>query len=393
MPKVNLEVLRWARETAGLTEEAAARRIGLNAAWGLTPEQRVIALEEGEAEPTDAQLGRIADAYRRPLLTFYLERPPVADKAVEDFRTLSDRRPATEGLVSALLRDIRVRQDTVRELKEDDEAEPLAFVGSAKLSDGAAAVAKHIIDVLGFSAAAYRQGRDAVSAFEYLRGLAEAVGVFVLLVGDLGHHTTALDTEEFRGFAIADPIAPFIVINNNDSRAAWSFTLLHELAHIFLGITAVSGARMEAKVEQFCNEVAGQILLPHPDLVEKPFEWKSPIGAVAGEVDRLAAKLNVSRTMVALRLFQAGMIEEDQWLGLREMFRAQWLQNRERERVIRQEQDGGPNYYVVRRQRLGKALLDFVYRWVSAGVLTPVKAGQLLGVKARSVEPLLRRAA
>ena len=142
MPRVNPDVLRWARETAGLTEEAAARRIGLSPARGLSPEQRVAALEAGEAEPTDAQLDKIAAAYRRPLLTFYLERPPVADKGVEDFRTLPERRPAAEGIVAALLRDIRARQATVRELMQDDEAEPLAFVGSVGLSDGAAAVAR-----------------------------------------------------------------------------------------------------------------------------------------------------------------------------------------------------------------------------------------------------------
>ncbi len=393
MPNVNPQVLRWARETAGLTEDAAARRMGLNAARGLTPAQRVAAFEAGEAEPTDAQLRQIADAYRRPLLTFYLERPPVADEGVEDFRTLPERRPASEGMVAALLRDIRVRQATVRELMEDDEAEPLAFVGSVQLSDGLDAVARHITDALGFSLAAYRQRRPQALAFDYLRELAEALGVFVLLIGDLGHHTTTLDTEEFRGFAIADPIAPFVVINNNDSRAAWSFTLLHELSHIFLGITAVSGARMEARGEQFCNEVASEILLSHADLVERAFDWQLPINAVAGEVSRLAGALNLSHTMVALRLLQAGMIEKDQWFALRDMFRAQWLQNRARERAALREQDGGPSYYVVRRQRLGKALLDVVHRWVSAGVLTPVKAGQVLGVKARSVEPLLRRAA
>ena len=122
MPKVNPDVLRWARETAGLTEEAAARRIGLCPARGLSPQQRVAALEAGEAEPIDAQLDRIAAAYRRPLLTFYLDRPPVADQGVEDFRTLPERRPAAEGLVAALLRDIRARQATVRELMQDDEA-------------------------------------------------------------------------------------------------------------------------------------------------------------------------------------------------------------------------------------------------------------------------------
>ena len=65
--------------------------------------------------------------------------------------------------------------------------------------------------------------------------------MFVLLKGDLGNYRTAIDVEVFRGFAIADDIAPFVVINDNDSKAAWSFTLLHELTHLLLGQTGISG--------------------------------------------------------------------------------------------------------------------------------------------------------
>src|SRR4051794_12050434 len=123
MPVVSPEVLRWARETAGLTEEAAARKIGLLPTKKLTSEQRMAALENGEVEPSDHQLRRIAEVYRRPLLTFYLDKPPAPDEGVEDFRTLPDKRPDTEGLVAALVRDMRARQATVRELMEDDEAQ------------------------------------------------------------------------------------------------------------------------------------------------------------------------------------------------------------------------------------------------------------------------------
>jgi len=35
---------------------------------------------------------------------------------------------------------------------------------------------------------------------------------------------------------------PFIVINDQDARAAWSFTALHEVAHLGLGTTGVSPA-------------------------------------------------------------------------------------------------------------------------------------------------------
>jgi Zn-dependent peptidase ImmA (M78 family) len=86
--------------------------------------------------------------------------------------------------------------------------------------------------------------------------------VFVLLLGNLGSHHTNIDAEVFRGFAVADPLAPFIVINDQDARPAWSFTALHELAHLWLGATGVSGQSLEAQIERYCNDVAGEILLP-----------------------------------------------------------------------------------------------------------------------------------
>ena len=103
-------------------------------------------------------------------------------------------------------------------------------------------------------------GPDA--AFKRLRDAAEQAGVFVLLMGDLGNYHSAISVETFRGFAIADPVAPFIAINDRDSHAAWSFTLLHELAHLCLGQTGISALRGDAEVERFCNLVAGEFLLP-----------------------------------------------------------------------------------------------------------------------------------
>src|SRR3546814_15558336 len=78
------------------------------------------------------------------------------------------------------------------------------------------------------------------------------------------------------------------------------------------------------------------------------------------------------------------------WKGLAATFRTEWLQNRAAQRERARGQDGGPNYYIVRRHRLGAALLNFVARNMSEGVLTPTRASKLLGVKPRSVHPLLR---
>src|SRR5690606_25240576 len=102
--------------------------------------------------------------------------------------------------------------------------------------------------------------------FAYLREQAERAGVYVLLIGNLGSHHTSLDVEMFRGFALADEVAPFIVINDQDSEKAWAFTLLHELCHICLGQTVVSGTSAANAVEQFCNDVAGRFFLPRDEV-------------------------------------------------------------------------------------------------------------------------------
>src|SRR3546814_16138482 len=73
---------------------------------------------------------------------------------------------------------------------------------------------------------------------------------YVLLIGNLGSHHSAIDIDAFRGFALADPIAPFVVINDRDAKTAWSFTLLHEVAHLWIGATGVSGGHFEGSTEQ-----------------------------------------------------------------------------------------------------------------------------------------------
>ena len=96
-------------------------------------------------------------------------------------------------------------------------------------------------------------------AFSLLRSRTEDAGVFVLLKGDLGSYHTAIPVDVFRGFAIADDVAPFVVINDQDSTPAWSFTLLHELVHLLLGQTGISGANpgtgTEETLQQRCRGV------------------------------------------------------------------------------------------------------------------------------------------
>jgi len=86
MPRVNPDILRWARETAGLDFAGAASRIGLRTARGLSPEERLLAMESGEEQPTRPLLLKMSKKYRRPLVVFYLAEIPPTGNRGDDFR-------------------------------------------------------------------------------------------------------------------------------------------------------------------------------------------------------------------------------------------------------------------------------------------------------------------
>ena len=392
MPKVNHEILKWARETAGLSPEEAVRKLPIRDAWGVKAVDRLGALETGQIEPTRSTLVSMSKQYRRPLLTFYLSAPPRKGDRGTDFRTLSvGSVPATDAILDALIRETRARQSMVRAVLEDeDEADPLPFVRSKSMSDGQPAVLAALKTLLDVSVKTFHAQPRADAGFELLRTAAEAKGVYVLLKSDLGNYHTAMDTEVFRGFTIADEVAPFIVLNDRDARQAWSFSLLHELVHLILGQSGIGNARIENNTETFCDRVAGDFLLPVDELgllnlagaAETEME-------VAERISKFANERNLSRTMVAYRAFGNGMIRRDTFNSLYEMFRQQWQQERSRQRERNRQEDVRIDYYVVRRHRTGNALVELTRRMIGAGALTTSRAAKILAVKPHQVQALL----
>lgn len=350
------------------------------------------ALEAGEKEPTRNMLASMARVYHRSLLTLYLAEPPRKGDRGEDFRTVvPEQSLKDEASLDALVRDLRARQSVVRTVLEDDEdAQPLAWVGSMRAQSGVAALCEAMERLLGTRRGNFRAQRDAEAAFNLLRECAQRAGAFVLLAGNLGSHHSNIPVGVFRGFAIADPLAPFIVINDGDARAAWSFTLLHELAHLLLGTTGVSSSNApDQQIERLCNDVAGEFLLP----LEEARALDIPLVGIEAQVAAIARhadRLRVSRPLLAYRLYRAGALELQAWQEVSVELQVRWQAERRHEKErSKLSKSSGPSYYVVRRHRLGNAMLDFARRSMDAGTLSPARAAKALGVKPRSVYPLL----
>ncbi len=388
--EVNPQVLSWARETAGLTQEEASKKLGFKDAKKRTAVERLVAYETGQDFPSRSVLVKMAKHYHRSLLTFYLDTPPLKGDRGADFRTLSDAPSAIDAAnLDVLIRGVQARQSMVRAVLEDeDEATPLPFVNSRRIKDGKSTLLQEIQSLLDVTLRDYRSKQNARASFNLLRNAAEKSGVFVLLIGDLGSHHTAIDVDVFRGFTIADEIAPFVVINPRDAIPAWSFTLLHELVHLILGQTGVGNSYADSDVERFCNDVAGEFLLPDSEV--KNIGLKN-IAADESEielVEKFADKHNLSRTMIAYKAYRVGDITRERYQSLSELFRQTWLEQRKSRRERRSK--GGPSYYVMHRHRAGDALVALVERMMSAGALSTTKAARILEVKPDRIQEILQ---
>lgn len=382
MPNVKVEILVWARETAGLTLEEASHALNV-------PVDRLAKMEKGDLVPTRNQLVKMSTKYRRPLVVFYLPNIPRPSDKGQDFRTLPQGQEGVgESLLQALIRQMQTRQELVKSaLQEADDASELTFVGGSSVANGERRVSEVIREVLNFSRDDFRAERNVDSAFKALRAATERTGVFVVLAGNLGSHHSAIPVSTFRGFSLADEIAPFIVINENDSRSAWSFTLLHELTHILLGQTGVSGYGSQQRIESFCDSVAAKFLVQESEVAGLWARIRRNGLDNIEAITEFAETYNVSRKMVAFNLLKMGLISNNLYEDIERRL------DSDREAAAVRQRRGSPDYYVVRQHRAGPGLVSAVTKLFSEGLLSSTKAGQVLGVKPTGLPRMLRDAA
>ncbi len=390
MPNINHIILSWARETAELSVKNAAHKLQIKDGKTASAKDKLLDYENGTVAPSRSILLRMSRVYRRPILTFYLDKPPRIGDRGEDFRTLPDYFIGEENVyVDVLIRNIKARQSLVREtLIDEDEELKLEFIGRNTVDQGIQHITQTIGEVLNLDLDEFRAQPNYLDAFKLLRHRAEEARVFVLLQGNLGSHHTNISVTAFRGFALSDDIAPFIIINDRDAKSAWSFTLLHEMVHLALGQTGVSGsgAYAEKQIEKFCSDVASEILLPSVEF--KTFQPSSlDFELIREEISDYAFSKKISSSHITYRLYLSGGIDKDLWIQLRNFYHKKWDDQRKKEKLKHKEQKGGPSYYVLRQHKLG-ALVRLVQRFTYSGALSTTRAGMLLNVRPLKVHRL-----
>ena len=259
----------------------------------------------------------------------------------------------------------------------DGEA-ALPFVGSISASDGVEAIAARIRTTLAFDLEERRNLSTWTEALRRFIEQANDTGVLVMVSGIVGSNTQRrLDVAEFRGFALVDDVAPLIFLNGADSRAALMFTLAHELAHIWLGESALSDSDgrtvPEHGIEGYCNRVAAEVLAPLA-IVREEFNPDAPL---ADEVARLARRFKVSSLVALRRLRDLGALDtETYWNAYdRELDRLRELEGR------RKSSSSGGNFYRTTGARVSPRFARAVIVATLEGRSSFTDAFRLLGFK------------
>jgi len=369
-------VLQWARESARMSEEVAAAKVSVSA-------EKLKEWEKGTDKPTIRQAQTLAKAYKRPFAVFFLPEAPRDFQTLQDFRSTGSKSLTTSSIF--IIREIQQKQAWISDMNEENEEEKLPFVGRFSINDNPEIVARDILNTLDINPMNYRTDHPIK---EWIHA-AEAKGVFVSRTSFINSYLT-LDSEELQGFAISDPYAPFVFVNSDDWNAPQLFTLVHELAHIWIAETGISNdVEPEIKnnqkyhpVELFCNEVAANALMP-PEFFDG---FDATTFRNAKLLFRTAKLLGVSSFALLIRSFNLNKISNSHYHRLKQEAEdefAAFLQ-REAEKKAKQkdkEAPGGPNYYLLQLNRNSRLFTQTVIDSFRGGFIEPTIASQLLNVQ------------
>jgi Zn-dependent peptidase ImmA (M78 family) len=334
--EVSPEILRWARDRAGLDPDELVHRFPKLPDW-----------ESEAARPTLRQLEDFAKATHTPIGYLFLQNPPVERVPIPDFRTIENRRidrPSPDLLETVYL--CQQRQEWYHDFARSSREEPLPFVGSASVESNVEAIASDIRRRLRFDVEERRQYPTWTEALRRFIELTDSLGVLVMVNGVVGSNNyRKLDPQEFRGFTLSDDLAPLVFINGADTKSAQMFTLAHELAHVWLGQSALSDSEPASvpahRIENWCNRVAAELLVPLA-VFRNTYQRGEDLQAALA---RLARHFKVSTLVILRRMHDAGGLTRDE---LWEAYR----QELDRLRVI--QKGAGGDFYLTLGARVGK---------------------------------------
>lgn len=367
---VEPKIIRWARETMGLSLEDVALRLK-------KPVDLISGWENGEVAPTYVQLETLAyEVYKRPLAVFFLPEPPAEKRPAHEFRTLPDF--DMEKLWADTyfhIRKAHAYQISLSELYENINPARMKIWDrySLSLNQPIKEQAAFVRDLLEVSISEQSKWGSDEGALKNWRHTIEDAGVFVF--------KDSFKQKEISGFCLQGDEFPVIYLNNSTTKTRQIFSLLHELAHLLFhvnGLTKFDRSYAEElpvnerRIETFCNAVAAEILIPSADFFEQIKGMPLNVENMPDIIyTNLARRYGVSREAILRRFLDLGRVDQifyekkaGEWNG--------------------QRKPGKGNWYASKGAYLSDRFLRDIFSKHYRQQLTIEQAAALLGIKAKN---------
>lgn len=365
--QVRSAVLRWARTSAGISIEDAAKRVGIR------PEV-LVEWESQDPEPTINQLRKAAEIYDRPLAALLMTEPPDEQQSFElpDFRAPAVRGKEGIGLNRAILR-IRRQQEAIQEIAEDDlEIEIPALDFIEFLPDlNVEEAAKRLRSELELDELPVRLFSQPEELLRRLVRALEGRGYLIVQI-------QRIPIDEMRGFSIADGVVPVIALNGADSPRGKIYTLLHELVHIGLRASGLCdlARQHDSPLERYCDSVAAATLMPRKLFRTvasnaKPTDYE--------DLRTLSERFGASAESALIRMIGLGLATWDDYNLMRPEFRAAYQRFKSDADAASKGRDA-PIFYILRARDLGRPYIQVVLSAHQNGSVSARDVTGMLGV-------------
>ncbi len=377
---ISPQILKWAISRKDISETDLAQKVKVK------PE-KIVDWRNGLSYPTFNQAKQVAQKLSIPFGYLFMSEIPDERIPIPDLRRIDIKhtKPISPDFLD-VMNDALRKQYWYKENLIKEGAGNLEFVGKFNINSNTQKVADDIALIFGINENARR---NVTSWSDYLKNLVELVeerGIIVLRSGVVNGNThRSLDVDEFRGFALCDPIVSFIFVNGKDSVAGRIFTLIHEIVHIFIGESGISNVKIdeididqEQKIESFCDAVASEVLVPEEEF---NFQWNLS-SSILENIYKLVRVFRVSSVVILRKALDMEIISRD------EFFESYYKELAEQK--TDRGRSGGDffNNFISRNSHtLTHAIINATFE----GRLLFREASQLLNVKIKTLEKVAEK--
>ncbi len=372
----NIQIINWALARAGFSAQQFAKE---------NPEIKILDWIDNRKQPTIKQLEIFSNKVHLPFGYLFLNEPPQEKLPFPFFRTgkITTSQISTE--VYDTIQIIQRKQDWLRDyLAEVEGIDPLSFVGKFGRQTRATDIIKNIKTTLDLRDDWATKFATVIEARNYLIDKIEEIGILVTVSGFVGNNThRTISVEECRGFVLVDDYAPFLFINNKDAQTAQIFTLIHELAHVWLGKSAGFDLNelmpADDPIERLCDEVAAALLVPEKLFVEK---WQSAVN----NFFFLSMYFKVSPIVIARRALELKKIDQETFFAFYNSYKAKANEDS----AVSSVNIGG-DFYNTAKWRMSPRFMRYVNKAVNGGDLLYKDAYRLTGLSGKTYSEFLKK--